>query len=168
MITPAYCQMMARYNAHQNKGLRAVVEAMDEDSLTKDRGAFFGSIFGTLNHLLWGDTIWMSRFDGGGAPPLSGRESVRQCPTIAVWSAERFRMDGRIQEWARKLQAIDLTGDFEWRSDAVGRDVVKPIAMCVTHFFNHQTHHRGQVHAMLTATGATLPDTDLFLLPEPD
>ena len=165
MITPEFCRMMARYNAWQNNGLRKLVEAMDETDLRRDRGAFFGSILGTLNHLLWGDQIWMSRFDGGAAPAGGIKESPDLTPTPAVWGAERFRTDGRIKVWAEGLHALDLTGNLTWFSGALGREVAKPMALCVTHMFNHQTHHRGQVHAMLTAAGQRPLDTDLFIMP---
>lgn len=167
MIDAAYVRLMARYNAWQNRQLSPVVEAMDEAELTADRGAFFGSIFATLNHLLWGDRMWMSRFDPKATPPEGGiRESVGVTPTISVWSAERFRMDGRIRLWADGLDTIALRGNLTWYSGAAGREVTKPIALCVTQFFNHQTHHRGQVHAMLTAAGRDAPVSDLFLMPE--
>lgn len=157
---------MARYNAWQNKGLREMIADMDRDALYKDRGAFFGSIMGTLNHLLWGDTIWISRFDGGVAPDPAIKDSVNFTPTPAVWAAENFRMDARIRLWAGRLRAIDLVGDLEWYSGAMGRQMSRPKALCVMQLFNHQTHHRGQVHAMLTAMGKRPNDTDLPFMPE--
>lgn len=157
---------MARYNAWQNNGIRKIVDVMDEDALRLDRGAFFGSILGTLNHLLWGDQLWMSRFDGGDGPTMSIPESVNLTPSPSIWFAERFRTDGRITEWARQLTAVDLTGDLTWFSGAMNQTVTRPFAFCVTHFFNHQTHHRGQIHAMLTAAGQQPQDSDLFFLPE--
>ena len=166
MITPDYCQMMARYNAWQNAGLRKHVDEMSKDALMQDRGAFFGSIINTLNHLLWADLLWMSRFDGGQVPAGTIQDSVHFTPTPAVWGGERFRADGRIIQWADGLSALDLTGDLTWFSGAMGCDVERPMAVCVTHFFNHQTHHRGQIHAMLTAAGQKPIDSDLFLLPE--
>ncbi|SMX30797.1 DinB family protein [Octadecabacter ascidiaceicola] len=166
MISPEYCQTMARYNQWQNNGLRDVVKSMNEDELRQDRGAFFGSILETLNHLLWGDTLWISRFDGGPSTEASIQESRAFTASGTEWAAERFRMDGRISEWARKLASIDLVGDLHWYSGALGRDMVKPKAICVMQLFNHQTHHRGQVHAMLTAAGHTLNDTDLPFIPE--
>lgn len=166
MITPAYCQTMARYNAWQNKGLRAIVAGMDRAALTADRGAFFGSIMGTLNHLLWGDTIWISRFDGGQGPDPSIKDSVHFTPTPAVWAADNFRMDGRIKLWAASVSAIDLVGDVTWYSVAAGREITKSKALCVMQLFNHQTHHRGQIHAMLTAIGQRPDDTDLPFMPE--
>ena len=165
MIEPAYVRTMARYNKWQNDGLRRLVEEMDEAELYKDRGAFFGSIMGTLNHLLWADGLWMSRFDGGPKPEGGIAESTTLTPTPFEWAAQRFRMDGRILRWADGLHAIDLTGDLAWFSGAMGRDMVRPKEVCVVHMFNHQTHHRGQVHAMMTAAGQTLPDTDLPFMP---
>lgn len=166
MITPEYCRTMARYNAWQNTGLRKLTGEMATAELTADRGAFFGSIFATLNHLLWGDALWISRFDGGQGPEPSIKGSVDFTPTPAVWAAERFRTDARISLWAESVSAIDLVGDVTWYSFAAGREISKPKTQCIMHFFNHQTHHRGQVHAMLTALGKRPQDTDLPLMPE--
>lgn len=167
MIDAYYVRQMARYNAWQNKQLAAIVHAVDQDVLSMDRGAFFGSIHGTLNHLLWGDTIWMSRFDPSVDLPVGGiAESVTLTPTISVWGAERFRIDGKIRFWAQGLRNLDLTQDLTWYSGAAEMQITKPLALCVMHFFNHQTHHRGQVHAMLTAAGQEAPVSDLFLMPE--
>ena len=164
MIDRAYCEMMARYNVWQNSQLNDALSKLDHDSLT--RGAFFGSILGTANHLLWGDHIWMSRFDGGSVPDPGIPESTDICATQADWSAERSRIDRRITLWAQGLQASDLQGDLTWHSSSVNREVVRPVAMCAVHMFNHQTHHRGQIHAMLTATGRSAPVSDLVSMPE--
>ncbi|MEO1638232.1 MAG: DinB family protein [Pseudomonadota bacterium] len=166
MITPEYCQTMARYNAWQNDGLREMIPAMDRDDLYEDRGAFFGSIMETLNHLLWGDTLWISRFDRGAGPAVPPEEHKEIAPTPAVWAAERFRMDARITLWAQSVSAIDLVGDLTWYSGFAKREITKPRALCVMQLFNHQTHHRGQVHAMLTALGQKPNDTDLPFMPE--
>lgn len=166
MIDPDYCRTMARYGAWQNEGIREIAEPMPAAELDADRGAFFGSIRRTLNHLLWADMIWMSRFDGGEAPQGGIPESPELTRTIADWGARRFATDGRIGRWAEGLHAIDLTGDLTWHSGALGREVTRPLAFCVVHFFNHQTHHRGQVHAMLTAAGKRPRDSDLFVMPE--
>ncbi|PUB11306.1 DinB family protein [Yoonia sediminilitoris] len=166
MITPAYCKTMARYNAWQNDGLRKMIPEMDHAEVYQDRGAFFGSIMRTLNHLLWGDMLWMSRFDGGAAPDLSIEDSFEMAPTPAVWAADRFQMDARITLWAESIAAVDLVGDIAWYSGAMKRDMVRPKALCVMQLFNHQTHHRGQVHAMLTAAGQKPNDTDIPFMPE--
>lgn len=167
MITPDYCRLMARYNAWQNRQLEKALEGVPLDRLKTDHGAFFGSILGTLNHILWADAMWMSRFDrtvprpGGGIPDSPG-----MFPTLDAWSAERFRMDGQIARWAAGLKAADLAGSFSFRSASLGGKVSRPLAPCVIHMFNHQTHHRGQVHAMMTRAGLKAPVTDLFLMPE--
>ncbi len=166
MITRDYCRVMARYNLWQNKQLSDLLEGMAPAGLTRDRGAFFGSILGTLNHLLWGDLIWMSRFDGGAGPDGGIADSSALCPTLGAWDAERFRTDGRIRLWAASLDNVDLQGDLTWYSGASGRRMTRPMALCVTHLFNHQTHHRGQVHAMMTAAGLAAPVTDLVFMPD--
>lgn len=157
---------MARYNAWQNDGLREMVGGMSNDALYEDRGAFFGSIMATLNHLLWGDTLWISRFDGGEGPQVDTKDHKEITPTPAAWAAERFRMDARITLWAQSVSAIDLVGDLTWYSGLLKRELSKPRSLCVMQLFNHQTHHRGQVHAMLTAAGMKPNDTDLPLMPE--
>lgn len=168
MITPDYCRTMARYNAWQNDGLRRVLTELPGEELDRDRGAFFGSIRATANHLLWADLMWMSRLDGGPKPEGGIRDSVKLCPIVGDWEAKRYRTDGRIREWARALNAVDLVGDLTWYSGAASREVSRPVALCVVHMFNHQTHHRGQLHAMLTASGVDMPDTDLFMMPDED
>ncbi len=157
---------MARYNQWQNNGLRDIVQVMGTDELSKDRGAFFGSILGTLNHLLWADTLWISRFDGGTSTDVSIADSVEFTASVAEWIDARIRMDGRVNDWASTVAATDLLGDLHWYSGALGRDMTKPKAICVMQMFNHQTHHRGQVHAMLTAAGQKPTDTDLPFIPE--
>ena len=143
MITPEYCRMMARYNAWQNRQLTEALDGQSLEVLTEDRGAFFGSILGTLNHLLWGDLMWMARFDPSvEAPKVSVKESVDLYPTLGAWSAARYHVDGKIRHWANTIRAMDLTGDLSWYSGTLGRDMVTPRALCVTHMFNHQTHHR--------------------------
>lgn len=166
MITPDYVQMMARYNRWQNQSMYAAAATLSPDARAEDRGAFFGSIHATLSHLLWGDTIWMSRFAGGGAPGGGIAGSPAFAPDWDVLCRDRVAMDDRIVGWASALDPIAPGTQLAWHSGALGRDVQKPLTLCITHFFNHQTHHRGQVHAMLTAAGARPGDTDLFILPE--
>lgn len=164
MITPQYCQTMAQYNQWQNNGLRKIVKAMSEDDLRMDRGAFFGSIFETLNHLLWGDLLWMSRFDGGDGPAVEADQHRALTPNKSEWDRLRFLTDGRIVEWANRVKSVDLTGDLTWYSGMYDRELTEPKALCIAHFFNHQTHHRGQIHAMLTAAGQTPQATDLAFM----
>ncbi|MDF1871407.1 DinB family protein [Vannielia sp.] len=165
MIGVEWVRLMARYNSWQNGQVMAVVKRLPEAELVADRGAFFGSILSTLNHLVWADQLWMQRFDGGEGPQVPPEDSTRCCPTAAAWEAERFRLDGRIRVWAAGLREIDLRGDLQWRSVSAGQEFRKPIGVCVTQLFNHQTHHRGQVHAMLTSIGSDPGVTDLPFLP---
>lgn len=167
MIEPGYVKTMARYNAWQNAQLTELLGDMPVKELKADRGAFFGSIFATLNHLLWGDMMWMNRFDDSFDKPAVGPEKHAELtPTFAVWSAERFQMDGKIVTWAKSLRAIDLKGDLTWHSGITGTKQTQPLGTCITHLMNHQTHHRGQIHAMITATGRKAPVSDLAFMPE--
>ncbi len=166
MITAAFVRTMARYNRWQNDSLYTAAASLDDVERRRDRGAFFGSIHGTLSHLLWGDTIWMSRFDGWVAPEVSIPGSADWVNDWATLAARRAEADAKILEWSDRVTDAHLSGDLAWFSGALGRDVTRPMAVCVTHFFNHQTHHRGQVHAMLTAAGTRPDATDLFAMPD--
>jgi len=166
MIDPDYCQTMARYNRWQNHQLLGFLEALSDEELDRDRGAFFLSIRRTVNHLLWADGTWMSRFDGGDKPAGGIAESVSIQPDLASWALARSQMDDRIEDWCEAIDAVTLNSDLTWFSGAIEAEVTKPLALCVVHFFNHQTHHRGQIHAMLTQTGLKAPVTDLFIMPD--
>ncbi len=166
MITGAYARQMARYNNWQNSQLKGFLQALPQEELTRERGAFFGSIMGTANHLLWGDWIWISRFDKGTGPGGGIPESTSVCAGLSDWLPLRETVDVRIAKWADELGDDVLTGDFTWFSAAKEADVTKPYAQCVIHMFNHQTHHRGQLHKMLTEAGSSAPVSDLVFLPE--
>jgi uncharacterized damage-inducible protein DinB len=168
MIEPGYVRVMARYNAWQNRQLSDALDGVPRAVLRADHGAFFGSILGTLNHVLWADRMWMSRFAPDlQAKPEGGIEaSTDLCPAFGVWDAERFATDGVIEGWTKAVQAVDLARDLTWYSGASGAEVTRPLSNCAVHMFNHQTHHRGQVHAMLTKSRIEAPVSDLFLLPE--
>ena len=167
MITADFARMMARYNRWQNRSIYEVAGTLDDAARQVDRGAFFGSIEGTLRHLFWGDTIWMSRFSDWDRPDVGIPESASYGPKgFEALREERAAADERIVHDFGTLTDAGVEGDLRWYSGALARDVEKPISLCLTHFFNHQTHHRGQVHAMLTAAGARPGDTDLFIMPE--
>ena len=166
MITPEYCKTLARYNAWQYEQLIPYLEALSEEDLTKDRGAFFGSIMATINHLLWGDQGRMSRFDGQAGPAVPPPENTRLHPDLISWRADRLRTDARILNWFDAITEEDLTSELEFHSAMTGKTLKAPRSLFVTHFFNHQTHHRGQIHAMVTATGSKAPTTDIIFMPE--
>jgi len=168
MISNAFVQRMARYNRWQNASLYAAAETLCHAEQVRDRGAFFGSILGTLNHIYWADRVWMSRFDGGAAPETGITGSTALHGTLAALQAPRHDLDEEIEAWARRVDEAWMAGQLTWMSGAAGRKVTLPAWVCVTHFFNHQTHHRGQVHAMLTSAGAVPEATDLFLMPDHD
>ena len=164
MITPAYIRTMAEYNAEMNRRLYGAAARLSNAERRLPRGAFWGSIHGTLTHILWGDRQWMSRFDAWPKPTIPIKESYRMIEDFAVLSTEREKADTDISRWAGKVDNAWLSADLTWFSGAANREVRAPLGLLVTHFFNHQTHHRGQVHAMLTAAGQETGDTDLFLL----
>ncbi|MEO1793518.1 MAG: DinB family protein, partial [Pseudomonadota bacterium] len=165
MLTRPHIALLGRYNSWQNRSIYGAAATLDDAARKQDRGAHFRSIHGTLNHLLWGDQTWLSRFAGTAKPAA---KSIAESPdTFDDWddlAAARTTFDQTIEHWSASVSEDWLGRDLSWFSGAAGRDVTKPAWFCVAHFFNHQTHHRGQVHAMLTAAGAKPDDTDLFYL----
>ncbi len=113
---------------------------------------------------MWGDQQWMSRFDNWPKPDVAIKQSAGLFDDFVALGAAREQADADISRWAAKVDDVWLARDMTWFSGAANREVSAPHQLLVTHFFNHQTHHRGQVHAMLTAAGQETGDTDLFLL----
>jgi uncharacterized damage-inducible protein DinB len=161
MITPAYVRTMATYNRWQNENLYGAADGLSDAARKQERGAFFGSIHATLNHLVWADRMWMSRFQGAPRPSGGIPESTRLFERWDDLKRARAEFDGAIIDWAEKLDHAWLEGNLTWFSGSAKREVTKPKALLVTHYFNHQTHHRGQVHCLLTQCGAKPGDTDL-------
>jgi uncharacterized damage-inducible protein DinB len=162
MITLAHVRTMADYNRWQNENLYGAADRLSDAQRKEQRGAFFGSIHGTLNHLLYGDQIWMSRFAGTPKPKAPGiPESVSMYESWDDLKREREAFDRVIVDWAERLDPAWLEGDLTWVSGVLGREVSRPKWLLVTHFFNHQTHHRGQVHCLLTQFGLDPGVTDL-------
>ena len=164
MITPAYCRTMAAYNAEMNRRLYAAAGRLGEAERRADHGAFWHSIHGTLVHILWGDGQWMSRFDNWPRPQTPIKESDHFIADWAELCAAREGADADIARWADTVNDAWLDQDMTWFSGAAGREISAPKRLLVAHFFNHQTHHRGQAHALITAAGETTGDTDLFLV----
>lgn len=167
MVTADWCRVMAAYNSEMNRRLYRAAATLPEAARLAERGAWFGSIQGTLSHLVWGDHAWMARFAGW--PRLAGGipESPRLFPDWDALSAARVQADAGIEAWAAALREDWLRDPFTWKSGATGRQMTRPAWVCVTHFFNHQTHHRGQVHCLLTQAGVRPEDTDLPWVVEP-
>ncbi len=167
MISTAYVKSMAAYNRWQNGSLYAAAATLSDAERKQERGAFFGSIHGTLNHIVWGDRIWLSRFTPAPPPAVSVMaETPNMHPEWDDLVAARNACDDDIEAWALGLDAVWLEGELTWTSAALKREFTKPHWLLTTHMFNHQTHHRGQAHAMLTAAGARPDDTDIPFMAE--
>jgi uncharacterized damage-inducible protein DinB len=161
--------MMAAYNTEMNRRLYGAAANLTDAERKADRGAFWQSIHGTLVHLYWGDCQWMSRFDGWTKPDAPIKQSATMIADFDALRATRVKADADIEAWAGRVDQAWLAEDLVWFSGAAQRELRRPKGKLVTHLFNHQTHHRGQAHALLTACGQETGDTDLFLvLPDPD
>ena len=140
-------RMLGRYNRLANERLYGACAGLRDAERTKDRGAFFGSIHDTLNHLLVGDRIWMTRFEGGEAPSTN-LDAIRYEEFEALREA-RVAGDARIEACTGSLTAESLEGTLTYVNNE-GREFRDPLTVLLTNFFNHQTYHRGQVTAMLS------------------
>ncbi|QKJ67210.1 damage-inducible protein DinB [Deefgea piscis] len=156
-------QLMAAYNQWQNQQMYAAAATLSDAERKADRGAFFKSIHSTLNHLVWGDLMWLSRFTG--ETLISSPPGVDVYADFAELHAARMALDARIMAWANGLDAAWLNEPVTWTSKVYGFTQTIPRWVQVQHFFNHQTHHRGQVSTLLMQQGIDVGVTDLPLLP---
>jgi len=151
----------ARYNRWANRRLFDAVAKLDEAAYKADRGAFFGSLEGTLNHLLIGDRIWMRRFTGQG--PVHTELAAIPYPALDALRTAREGEDERIVAYADTLSDADLDRTFVYSTLTAG-EVSQRLGDALDHFFNHQTHHRGQAHTLVTmaAGNDVMPQLDLL------
>lgn len=161
MITPDYARLMARYNGEMNRRFYAAAGRIGEKARRADRGAFFGSLHGTLNHLMWCDLVWLARLAGAPMPSGTREESAAFIDDFDVLSRRREKTDADIVAWAGTLDAGTLAAPHVWFA-GTDREFGTPRGVVVMHMFNHQTHHRGQVHALLTGFGEDTGVTDLW------
>lgn len=161
MIGPAYAQTLALYNSEMNRRLYGAAARLSDEARRQDRGAFFKSIHATFNHLLWADQAWMSRFAGWDKPTVPAAQNTEMIADFDTLRAARFAFDTRIEDWTATLDDAWFVPPLTFFSGTLQREVTMPRGILVTHMFNHQTHHRGQIHAMLTAAGEKTGDTDL-------
>ena len=165
MISVDHPQAMARYSRWQNRSLYREADRLSDAQRKETRGAFFGSIHATLSHLLFGDQAWMHRFGHPEKPRArSIPDSVSAYPDWNELKSARAAFDETIIAWADGLDPAWLSAEMSWTPAVLGVPVVRPHWLLVTHMFNHQTHHRGQVHCMLTSLGMKPDDTDLPLM----
>ena len=158
-----YYQLMAEYNRWMNRKLYAVCAEVPDGKRKADLGAFFKSIHGTLNHLLWADRIWLRRFTG--EPFVVGKMGEDVCADFETLRAERDTLDVFIIYWAKNLRAEWLAAPFEFTSVQDHKTRRGPAWVFVTQIFNHQTHHRGQVTTLLKQLGFDPGVTDIPWLP---
>ena len=164
MITPAYVRTMAAYNAEMNRRLYEAAGRLDDTERRAAKGRFLDSIHGTLVHILWGDHQWMSRFDNWPRPATPIKQSDRFDRAFRRVARRRATRPMPISRAGpRRSTSLARRGSGLVQRRRRARDT-PPKRLLVTHFFNHQTHHRGQAHAMITAAGRRPSDTDLFLL----
>ncbi|WP_273430658.1 DinB family protein [Chitinibacter tainanensis] len=155
-------QLMAAYNQWQNRQVYHAAAQLSEEQRQADRGAFFRSVHGTLDHLLWGDLIWLGRFTEQTLVTQPCGELLH--PDFASLSAAREALDQQLISWAAGLNAEWLAEPITWTSRLYQFTQTVPRWVLVQHMFNHQTHHRGQVGTLLQQLGVEVGITDLPLL----
>jgi uncharacterized damage-inducible protein DinB len=163
---------LALYNQLMNRKLYALAATLSDDERRRDRGAFFKSIHGTFNHLLLGDRIWMLRLTGdearyvskddGGAPIVLKTMAQELYPDFSTLTRERERTDADIIDAIQGLTEADLMSELSYERAGVQVRHVRWWAL--THFFNHQTHHRGQATTLFSQAGVDPGVTDLIAL----
>jgi uncharacterized damage-inducible protein DinB len=174
VIVAEQYRALARYNRWMNERLYALCATLPDEERKRDRGAFFRSIHGTLNHLLLADRAWLGRFtrdpalvesrDRDGKPiELTGALNQELYADFATLRAERARTDGAIEAWVATLEPEQLAANLRYRTSK-GVACEHPLWQAVTHFFNHQTHHRGQLTTLLSQLGHDPGVTDLIVV----
>ncbi len=153
---------LATYNRWANTRLLEDLIAADDEALLATETVNFGSIMGILNHLLLGDQLWLARFTGQGSaiPSLSDIPF----PKLDAFAQARAQEDQRILDFVATLTPAGLRQELRY-TNTKNIPFVRPLALCLSHFFNHQTHHRGQVHALMGRYGLSPRDIDLIFCP---
>ncbi len=163
-IDPALYQRMAAYNSWMTGQAYAAADRMEDAARKEDRGAFFGSVHSTLNHILFADRAWMRRFTGRDYE-IRGM-GVDLYDDFAELKSAHLSMCDDISGFARDLDPEWLAGTLEWPNIRDGIVRRRPRWLLVTHMFNHQTHHRGQLSTLLTQAGIDIGVTDLPFMPD--
>jgi uncharacterized damage-inducible protein DinB len=160
MTPAAHYRMFGHYNAWANRRLYDAAATLSPEQYRADRGAFFRSVHGTLNHLLATDRIWMKRFTGkGDAPDRLDTILFERLDDLRV---ARETEDRRILDYVNGLDDASISGTIKYRRVTSPEEFEQSLAPALAHWFNHQAHHRGQVHALLTALTGKAPELDLL------
>ena len=169
-------QLMSQYNQWMNQKVYRVAEDLGDEIIKQDRGAFFGSLLGTLNHIYVADVIWLRRF----ARHPKQYQSLQQLPTLTDYKslnqtvaddlktleALRQELDTIVIDWCQEIAPEDLEDNLEY-TDTKGNPYSKNFGQLIHNLFNHQTHHRGQASTLISQQGMDLGVTDwLAILPE--
>ncbi|MBY0612240.1 MAG: DinB family protein [Beijerinckiaceae bacterium] len=153
---------MAAYNRWANERIYAAAAEVSLEDLRRDCGAFFKSVLGTLNHLVVTDRLWLARFNGDVAPPYTLDHILFD--ELEPLRKARIAEDDRIVAFVDRQSESSLFEPVTYRTVTNPMTISQPLAPALDHFFNHQTHHRGQVHALLTRLTGAAPSVDLILL----
>lgn len=164
-MNPEQAVILARYNQWMNTNLYDACDALSDDERKAEHGLFFASIHGTLNHLLLADKVWMGRFQDEPFE-VSGLDQELFSDFSTLRNA-RSETDRLILDWTAGLTEAGLSGDLHYRSISKPGERRCPMWIALTHLFNHQTHHRGQITAVLSQLGVDYGVTDLIALPDP-
>jgi uncharacterized damage-inducible protein DinB len=153
-------RMFAAYNRWANGRILEAVSTLTGDEYHRDCGAFFKSMHGTLNHVLVADRIWLNRYTGEGVAPTALDQIL--CEEFPDLQKAREDEDARIVDWIGSLTEDDIAGTFTYTPITNPVPVTQRLAPALAHFFNHQTHHRGHMHMILTVLGKDAPPLDLI------
>ncbi|MCJ7994829.1 damage-inducible protein DinB [Rhizobium cremeum] len=153
-------RMFAAYNQWANDLVYAAANELSPEDLNRDLGAFFGSLFGTLTHILVADRVWLRRFTGEG--PKHTALNEKPFATLAELETARIEEDRRIIAWIGELTEDEIRGPISYTPITTPTPITHRLGPAISHFFNHQTHHRGQAHMCLTALGKPSLSLDLI------
>ncbi len=159
---------LAAYNRWANERIYEAAGKLTPAAFTAPRVGFFPSLARTLNHILVGDSLWLGRLDGKGAPGITQLDQVLH-EAFAPLAQARAELDRRIIGFIDTLTEQRIGETLAYKT-TTGLAQETPIDLVLTHVFNHQTHHRGQAHAMLSSTEVAPPPLDLiyFLRDHPE
>ena len=166
-------ELMSQYNQWMNSNIYKAASKLSTEKIKEDRGAFFKSILGTLNHIMVADLIWLKRFAQhpkqyaalNCVPELTNQTSLNQILYEDFFALQQSRkeIDEIIINWCQEIEAADLNSNLEY-TNTKGKRYIKNFGSLIQHFFNHQTHHRGQASTLLNQYGIDLGVTDLLMI----